>query len=199
MADRIIRDPKATETIDLGRLEIEHGRTVAQRIIDDPKATKKDVDWATRHVKEADDMLAKLKPPADAPTVTIGFVPYTKAQYLLARADEMKKPATGKKLSAKEVEADLAYGQEWLRWGLRGHDNMGIAFETETVEYMDRKYQVPTDDMLEFYGHLGIVYALQDRILRWTLLGGKKKTRSLPTSGESRETSTAQPAAETRA
>jgi len=198
MTDRIIRDPRATETVDVGRLEIEYGLRVAERILDAKKATKKDKDLARRQIKTAQAMLEKYTPPTDAPTITIGFVPHTKSQYLLARVGELKIKGK-KKPTAEDVEADLGYAREWLRWGIRSHDNMGLAYETETVVYQGRKHEVPTDDMLEFYGHLGIIHALHDRILRWTMLGGKKKTRSSPTSGAGRGTSTARPAAETPA
>ena len=138
--------------------------------------------------------------PSDEPMmVTIGFLPARKKRELTNAYGAI---LSGKSMSDRLTEDELTRGddirREWLKWGIRNHSNFGVEFERETIEYRGTRHEVASEGMLEIYEHMGVLRAVCDKIINFNSIHAKKKTRSSSTSGESKETSTAQPVPETQ-
>lgn len=74
-----------------------------------------------------------------------------------------------------EARDDLA--REWLKWGVKAHTNLaGWPFVCDDVEYKGRMITVITPLAIEMYERMGLLYALESKIMGFNTLSKKKKT-----------------------
>lgn len=182
----IVPDLSATEDVDVAQLQMQYGLDIANRLLE-RASEESDKEYALGLKKEAEEFLGSYCPPENAPTLTIGFVPPAKRSQLANRSYILDREAERNNAhDGEEGESEIktlndrdAQLREWIRFGVKGHRNMGsVDFESVEVDVRGRKYTVASWDMVDLYECMGLLYSLSDRVIRYNTLDSKKKKKS---------------------
>jgi|GEM_PF-3439388 len=203
----LIPDRKATEEINLNRLYLERSIRNAEFFLEEAKKDEEKAE-AEKALQETREALEKFEPAKDDPVVVVGCLPTSKLselknQGMIDVRDEAKdedriNPDT---VSAGFLNKADEIRRQYLRWGIKGHRNLGVKYESEVVKCGPLEYTVPTWEMVEVYEGMqdGLFFGwLAEEVREFNTLGTKKKSRSSPTSGDRTPTSSAGDANETR-
>lgn len=201
MNDLIIPDMAATEDVDVARLLLENQVRELEVYAEVAELDEQEQEQAQQALTEARGRLEAYAPPGTPVTVTIGYLPARKRRELVTRRNTILRGKQPSDWLTDEEQIQLDdLRLEWIRWGVRAQANMEpVEWSTETIDYRGRKHQVVAIKTLDAYETMELLRPLSREIERFNTLSAQKKTRSSPTSSESKATSTAGPAAETPA
>lgn len=189
-------NPHETEELDLLELRLKttalNAEYAIKEMAEDSEDNAEDLQLAHEALEAARVAMGNHVKDATTPVALVGFIPTRKLTYLrhrysiLHREDFDHATAT---LEEREEFDEVA--RLYLRWGIKGHANLGTPYETEEEMCGPRKVTVASWEMVDVYEGLGLLYLMYARVREYNTLAEVKKKESLLNAGIIPQNSTA--------
>ena len=190
----IIPDTSATREVDLVRLQLESTMRRAELEAADPESEIQDL--AREAAEDARQALSDLESSEEPrPTVTIGYLPSRKLSSLrnasmIARRGKFSADTA----THEQLDAITDIMREYVRWGVRGHRDLGFDFESVKECIGPFEHDVASWMVVDVYERIGMLPDLFSVIQEYNELSQKKSKPSSCKPGTSHTTTTAEPA-----
>jgi len=118
------------------------------------------------------------------PMALVGFIPTRKLTYLRHRYGILHREEFDLATATLEEREEFdEIARLYLRWGIKGHSNLGVDFEHEEEMCGPRKVRVASWEMVDVYEGLGLLYLMYSRVREYNTLAEVKKKESLLNAG----------------
>jgi len=201
--DTLTSNPHETEELDLLELRLKTTVLNAEYAIreltdvDRPLTDEEKSDLALAHeaLEAAETAQSRHVKDATTPVALVGFIPTRKLTSLRHRYSILHKDDFDHATATLEEREEFdEIARLYLRWGIKGHRNLGVPFDAEKEMCGPRKVTVASWEMVDVYEGLGLLYLMYSRVREYNTLAEIKKKESLLNAGTIPLSSTAKSA-----
>ena len=177
-------NPHEVEELDLLELHLMTTKINAEYVLDSKGESKETYEGAHAALEAAEVALGRHVKDETTPVALLGFIPTRKLTYLrhrlsiLQRGEFNPKTAT---LAEREEFDEIA--RLYLRWGIKGHSNLGPDYESEIERCGPRDVQVAAWEMVDIYEGINLLYLMYQQVREYNALSQIKKKESLLSVG----------------
>ncbi len=196
-------NPHETEELDLLELHLMSTKINAEYAIkkltekDTPLTDEEKADVALAHdaLEAAGVALGRHVKDGTTPTALIGFIPTRKLSNLRHRYGILQRDKFDvEKATLEQREEFDEIARLYLRWGIKGHSNLGVTYETESEQCGPRTVHVASWEMVDVYEGLNLLYLMYQKVREYNTLAEIKKKESTLSVGTTPQNSTAKSA-----